>query len=175
VRRIPTPSQTVGPFFSIGLAPLYQKVARPDSSRTITVRGTVFDGDRKPIPDAVLEFWSSEDFARVPTSEDGTFSVTLSAERGESGKGPAKHFEVLIFMRGLLKPVYTRMYLTPAEALKTDSVLGAVPRERVATLFASKTSAPDQYSWNIVMQGENETAFFRFSSDDSSDQHPRSA
>jgi protocatechuate 3,4-dioxygenase alpha subunit len=95
----------------------------------------------------------------------------LSAEREHSEKDPAKHFEVLVFMRGLLKPVYTRMYVTPEKALKADSALRAVPGERVATLFASKASAPNQYSWDIVMQGENETAFFAYVSNDPTDQH----
>lgn len=162
MKLIPTASQTVGPFFSIGLDPLCQNAAAANSPDAITIRGTIFDGDHKPIPDAVLEFWRAGEFARVPTTDDGTFSVALSPLREQTGQSGAKHFEVLIFMRGLLKPVYTRVYLANAEILKSDPALNPVSQDRIATLVARKCDAPNQFEWNIFMQGGNETVFFEF-------------
>lgn len=164
MKLIPTASQTVGPFFSIGLAPLYQNVAPANSSNAITISGTVFDGDGKPVPDAVLEFFGSEQFTRVPTLEDGTFSVILAplAQRAQSGGSSPNCFDVLIFMRGLLKPVYTRMYFADSETLKNDPALSAVPADRIATLAAKPTRALNKCEWNIFMQGENETVFFEY-------------
>lgn len=161
MKLVPTASQTVGPFFSIGLAPLCQKAEIAKSASAITIRGTVFDGDRKPIPDALLEFWGSKEFARVPTSEDGTFSVILSPLSQQTGKSASKHFEVLIFMRGLLKPVYTQLYLAEVETLKSNPELEIIPADRIATIVASSI-APNEYEWNIFMQGSNETVFFEY-------------
>ena len=161
MKMVPTASQTVGPFFSIGLAPLCQD-AKVKSACALTVRGTIFDGDGKPIPDAVLEFWRSGEFARVSTSDDGAFSVGLNSLPEQSGKNVARHFEVLIFMRGLLKPVYTRVYLVDAQSLERDPALKMVSQERVATLTATPTQAPNEYEWNVLMQGENETVFFEY-------------
>ncbi len=162
MKLIPTASQTVGPFFSIGLAPLCQDAAAANSSGAIIIRGKVFDGDGKPIPDAVLEFWRTGGFARVPTSDDGAFSVALNPLPEQSGKSGAKHFEVLIFMRGLLKPVYTRVYFADPQTLQNDPALKPVPQDRIATLVAKRAASPNQHEWNIFMQGENETVFFEY-------------
>jgi len=160
MKFIPTASQTVGPFFSIGLAPLYQNssTALASSENKITIHGTVYDADHLPIPDAVLEFWSADGFARVPTKDDGTFTVYVDLPFVQSTT--AQHFEVLIFMRGLLKPVYTRVYLGNPEATASDAILKLVPQARVATLFAASDGSPKHFVWSIVMQGENETVFF---------------
>jgi len=165
MKLIPTASQTVGPFFSIGLTSLYQAAVETHSASAITICGTIFDGDRKPIPDAVLEFWSAGGFQRVPTSEDGSFSVIVSrfsARIEKSEQIPTKHLEVLIFMRGLLKAVHTRVYLAHAETLKSDPGLKSVPADRNTTLVAQKTDAPNQYEWNVFMQGADETVFFEY-------------
>lgn len=162
MKLIPTGSQTVGPFFSIGLAPLCQDTATANSAGTVTIRGAIFDGELKPIPDAVLEFWRTGEFARVPTADDGTFAVALNQLQEQTVESGTKHFEVLIFMRGLLKPVYTRMYLADVETLRGNPELKVIPTDRIATLTARKTAAPNEYEWNIFMQGENETVFFGF-------------
>jgi len=160
MKFIPTASQTVGPFFSIGLAPLYQNslTALASSKDKITIRGTVYDSDHLPIPDAVLEFWSANGFARVPTGDDGIFTVSIDFPFVQSPT--AQHFDVLIFMRGLLRPVYTRVYLGNPDATASDSNLKLVPQARIATLFAASDGSPKHFVWNIVMQGKNETVFF---------------
>jgi protocatechuate 3,4-dioxygenase, alpha subunit len=165
MKLIPTASQTVGPFFSIGLAPLYQNTATVNSANTVTINGTVFDGDEKPIPDAVLEFWNARNFVRVPTSEEGRFSVTLEAppkQDAQSGRQSIDYFDVLVFMRGLLKPVHTRVYLGDPDAGKNDPALEAVPTSRIATLIPKSTEAQNRYVWDIFMQGEDETVFFDY-------------
>ena len=152
MKLIPTASQTVGPFFSIGLTPLYQNAAKAAPAGAITLSGVVTDGDGQPIPDCVLEFWTENSFTRLPTSADGRYSVVLEAQAGMR--------EVLLFMRGLLKPAYTRMYLGSVKI--EDDVLKVVPQERIATLFARPGIASDQYVWNIKMQGKDETVFFDY-------------
>ena len=63
---VPTSSQTVGPFFSIGLSALYREKieCEPGEGKCVLIRGRVFDGDGQPVPDAVLEIWQASEAAR---------------------------------------------------------------------------------------------------------------
>jgi protocatechuate 3,4-dioxygenase alpha subunit len=154
MKLIATASQTVGPFFSIGLAHLHQDATKINSDDAQTITGTVVDGDGQPIPDCVLEFWTPNSFARVPTSAAGEYSVILGAGTGMC--------EVLLFMRGLLRPVYTRVYLSEAAKARDEITSKLVPRDRVGTLMAQPGSAAKQFVWNVKMQGDNETVFFDY-------------
>lgn len=153
MKLFPTASQTVGPFFSIGLAKLHQNAEAalanwPDGK---TLQGTVLDGDHKPIPDCVLEFFAENFFARVATDNDGKYKVILPPS--------LSHCEVLVFMRGLLLPALTRVYLQN-DAAKNDAALATVAQERISTLLATSAGTANHYEWNLQMQGDNETAFF---------------
>ena len=57
-RLIPASSQTVGPYFRIGLEYLISSAPAIDAATAITIHGRVIDGDGAPVPDAMLEFWS---------------------------------------------------------------------------------------------------------------------
>ena len=154
MKLVATASQTVGPFFSIGLAHLHQGSTQINSADAQTITGIVVDGDGQPIPDCVLEFWTASSFARVPTSVDGKYSV--NAEPGTT------MCEVLLFMRGLLKPGYTRVYLSDAAKASDEVASKFVPQDRVGTLIAQPGSAAKQFVWNVNMQGDNETVFFDY-------------
>ena len=94
-----TTSQTVGPFFSIGLSRLYRDNLAPPgvAGERIEVTGIILDGEGRPIPDAILEIWQANShgkyahpddvqdkpvekdfvgYGRVPTDEDGKFHFT---------------------------------------------------------------------------------------------------
>ena len=158
MKLISTGSQTVGPFFSIGLSGLCQQACAPGFAPpgTITIAGKLFDGDGRPIPDAIFEFWSPGQFVRVAADDEGNFTATLQRP------AEARHFDVLIFMRGLLRPVFTRVYFHEAKALGSDECLMQVPHERRATLIAQPDKVGGQFVWVLRMQGENETVFFDF-------------
>ena len=51
-----TPSQTVGPFYSIGLTDraMNTLVGESTQGQRIRIEGQVIDGDGKPVPDAVV-------------------------------------------------------------------------------------------------------------------------
>jgi protocatechuate 3,4-dioxygenase, alpha subunit len=182
-----TPSQTVGPFYSIGFAWLERvdlaEGASADSR--VTVRGRVIDGDGKPVPDAVLEIWQADahgryahpedsesaggggkffGFGRVPVNDQGEFRFTTIKPGSVIGPDDAKqapHLAISIFMRGLLRRLVTRIYF-PGEPLnQSDPVLAVVPAERRGTLIATSNDA-DEHSlvWDVHLQGENETVFF---------------
>jgi len=96
---IPTASQTVGPFFSIGLRLHKLNNLVPSTiaaNQTTRIRGRIFDGDGLPVPDAILEVWCADSvgkfsqpdnlsdynehgvpagFARIPVSDEGDFTI----------------------------------------------------------------------------------------------------
>ncbi|HTQ07088.1 MAG TPA: protocatechuate 3,4-dioxygenase subunit alpha [Polyangiaceae bacterium] len=179
----PTASQTVGPFFHLGLDWLFSSaVADPDAPGThLTVRGRVLDGERKPVSDALVELWQADPegayavpgrapspgfrgYARVPTDELGAFefsTVKPGRVAAPGGGLQAPHALVHVFMRGLLRPLVTRLYFADERANADDPVLAAVPASRRETLLAvPRPWASDVFEWNIVLQGPGETVFF---------------
>jgi protocatechuate 3,4-dioxygenase, alpha subunit len=130
-----TPSQTVGPFFTIGLTRGPQNELLGGS---VALRGRVLDGQGNPVPDALVELWGPEHgFARCATRSDGDFSFLVPPD--------ARRFEVLVFARGLLKPVLTRLYV-PGEKAEDETM---VARQE-----------EDGLRFDVHLQGEQETAFF---------------
>jgi len=181
-----TPSQTVGPFFSIGLERLNRAdLAIGSAGERVAIQGRVLDGDGQGVPDAVLEIWQADadgryhhpeqtgatnevtsffGFGRIPTDEHGGFSfrtIRPGPVHGPDGKPQAPHLQISVFMRGLLKQLVTRLYF-PAEPLNaSDPVLQAVPESRRETLVARKAGPKENtMQWNVYLQGGNETVFF---------------
>ncbi len=181
-RMVPSGSQTVGPYFRIGLEDhIGQDSASKSALDTIEIRGKVLDGDSAPVPDAMLEFWGADasgaysgavqnssghpvGFHRVATGHEGGFSLVVnkpgSTPLGD-GRLQAPHMLVLVFARGLLRHLITRVYFEQGPANAVDPVLLEVPAERRHTLIASAVANnPQVFQWNVILQGDNETAFF---------------
>jgi protocatechuate 3,4-dioxygenase, alpha subunit len=181
-RMIPNGSQTVGPFFHIGLGHLVSKApANMSTSDMIEFRGKVLDRDGEPVPDAMLEFWCADPsvdnsgansppsgqpigFHRVATDLYGSFSLSLTKPGltpSGDGRVQAPHLLVLVFARGLLRHLITRVYFENESANDSDPVLLEVPTERRHTLVASSDATRrDAFRWNVILQGNNETVFF---------------
>jgi len=161
----PTPPQTVGPFFSIGLpwddGP--EVVAR-GSDGAIALRGTVCDGEGAPVPDAIVETWQApgdgcRGFGRCPTDPDGRWEIVTRKPAAEGGEAP--HVAVAVFARGLLDRVPTRAYFgDEAEANAADPLLSSLEPERRETLIAAAEDGG--YRFDIHLQGDRETVFFGF-------------
>src|SRR5512140_1728079 len=185
--RTPTVSQTVGPYFQIGLQWLFgDRVAEADTpGRHIAIAGRVLDGDGAPVPDALLEVWQADSngtyahpeagravapgfhgFARVPTNAAGSFRFTTvkpGRVPAPGGGMQAPHIVVAVFMRGLLRQAVTRIYFSDEPSNEADLVLLRVPASRRSTLVAmAEAGQPDVFAWNIVLQGPDETVFFDF-------------
>jgi protocatechuate 3,4-dioxygenase, alpha subunit len=174
-----TPSQTVGPFFGFGLP--YDDGPRivPEwHPAAITIYGQVFDGEGEPVPDALVEIWQVDadglppaaggavrrdrrgfsGFGRSSTDSDGAF--WFSTVRPGQVAGSAPHAAILVFARGLLKPVASRIYFPEDTGAHTsDPVLSLVDPARRQTLVAVR-EADRQYRFDVRLQGENETVFF---------------
>ena len=164
-----TPSQTVGPYFSIGLPwPDGPHVVEPGTEGAIVLRGHVTDGEGAPVPDALIETWQAgpdgtfdpgfRGFGRSPTDDDGAWEIT-TLKPGPVGDGQAPHIDVSVFARGLLNRVVTRIYFADeADANAADPVLSGLSEAQRATLVAEP--ADGGYRFDVHLQGADETAFF---------------
>jgi len=157
----PTASQTVGPFFHLGMAHLERGnfVAQGIAVVRVTIRGQVLDADGNAVPDAMLEIWQADSsgryggeifpqnsatprflgFGRIETDDKGEFSfTTIKPGRVASPDGSlqAPHIVVTLFSRGLLKPLRTRLYFPDEPGNADDPILKLVPQERRSTLMA---------------------------------------
>lgn len=165
-----TPSQTVGPFFHLGLEGFGGEVVPPGTPGSVGLHGLVLDGAGAPVLDAMVEVWQAgpdgshgSGFGRSATREAGRFSFSIAKPGavGWPGGGlQAPHLDVSVFARGLLKRVVTRIYF-PDEprANALDPVLSAIEPARRSTLVASAED-DGTLRFDIRLQGEHETVFF---------------
>lgn len=180
---IQTPSQTVGPFFAIGLPWSDGPEVVPDGTPgAFWLRGTVYDGAGEPIPDALVETWQADadgrfdhpidprgrvpgfrGFGRSAADAEGRWGVH-TIKPGPvpyvDGRMQAPHLVVSVLSRGLLDRVTTRIYFGDEEAANaTDPVLAVVPADRRGTLLA-QPEGEGGYHIDLRVQGPGETVFF---------------
>jgi protocatechuate 3,4-dioxygenase alpha subunit len=133
-----TPSQTVGPYFAIGLCRRQENELVPaDEPGAVQLIGQLIDGEKMPVSDGVIEVWDAANhrWGRCGTDADGRFSFVI---------GKTHHVEVYVFARGLLKHQLTRIFFTDETA----------PAELVAQQEGGA------YRFDIRLQGERQTVFF---------------
>jgi protocatechuate 3,4-dioxygenase alpha subunit len=153
----------------------------------VAIRGRVLDGDGQPVVDALIEIWQADahgryahpedtqekprspgfkGFGRVETEVSGAFGLTTIKPGPVPGPGEtmqAPHLVVMVFMRGLLKHLLTRMYFPDEPANAQDPVLHLVPPERRATVIARKAAGEQGVlEWDVILQGDEETVFFDY-------------
>lgn len=160
-KGVPTPSQTVGPFFGFALPfPGGSEFHPASASHGIRVEGQLLDGAGEPVNDGLLEVWSGELFARCRTDSEGAFHFTVTKPPAESvPDGEAPHLNVTVFARGLLRHLVTRMYFPDeAEANARDRILSRVDPERRNTLVARLEGSILRF--DVCLQGDSETVFF---------------
>ena len=160
-----TPAQTVGPYFAIGLPWPDGPEVVPDGD--VWIRGRILDGEREPIPDALIETWQASPagrydepgfrgFGRCPTDDDGGYAIRTVKPGAVGGQAP--HIAVTVFARGLLHRVVTRVYFPDEEAANAaDPVLSSLDDAARATLVAAAEG--DGYRFDVRFQGPDETAF----------------
>lgn len=190
MKLVPTASQTVGPFFHVGLArPELADLTEGGKAlgERIIIEGQVRDGDGVGVPDAMLELWQAnaagkyrhpEDpqdkpvdanfvgFGRAFTDKEGRYRFTTVRPGAVPGRGnalQAPHIAMTVFARGLLKHLTTRLYFADlAQANDADPVLSGIgdAAARRTLLAQPVNGAPATYRFDVVLQGEGETAFF---------------
>lgn len=184
-----TPSQTVGPFFHVGLirGGTNDLLREQTRGQRILLRGQVIDGNGDPVTDAMLEIWQADadgiyrhpsdprfadwdphfhGFGRVATGQSGEyhFKTIMPGETQRQGDPPqAPHINLRVFARGMLIHVYTRIYFPDQPANQADPVLSKIAdQSRRQTLIATKHESDDlpTYGFDIRLQGSQETVFF---------------
>ena len=175
----PTPSQTIGPFFHDALLEkdLTELVA-PDHPGAIRIEGAVYDGAGEPVPDAMVEVWQadvagrygSEDFpgfGRSGTDAGGGFTfvtVKPGPVTDQDGTPQAPHVNVVVFARGLLRQVITRLYFPDeGEANAGDPVLSSMEVAGLRETLVAREEGDGAYRFDVRLQGEGQTAFFEYS------------
>ena len=160
-----TPSQTIGPFWHLlgetGDDDLTRLGAQAgaQAAAPIELAGRVTDGDGALVTDACIELWQATPAAspsflgwgRCATDLHGEYRfVTLAPDAA------APYLAIAVFARGLLRPLWTRVYLADV----ADPLLDALPPGRKASLLARP--APGGWRWDIRLQGDGETVFLDF-------------
>ena len=173
-----TPSQTVGPYFRIGLDwPQAWRLASAErGATTVHLCGRLYDGDGAPVPDALIEIWQADGegcyhpqrsegfrgYGRCAVDAQGEFrfeTIKPGAVVAPDGGHQAPHINLLVMARGLLQHLYTRVYFPDDTHLHgTDAVLACVPAARRPTLVARAIGG--ELHFDIHLQGEHETVFF---------------
>ncbi len=123
----------------------------------IVLSGYVYDGAGNPVPDAVVEIWQTDADGNIPAVSGGLvrkpesfsgFGRSGSDDEGRYGfttllpaptdAGKPAFFAVVVFARGLLSRLHTRIYV-PGPALDGDQFLSGLSPERRATLIATRS------------------------------------
>ncbi len=183
-----TPSQTVGPFFHLGLISGGENdiVSEGTQGRRIMIEGAVLDGDGKPVSDAMVESWQAdangiynhpadpryaeidphfEGFARAATDAAGRYWIRTvmpgPIEREDMSPQPP-HVNMRVFARGMLIHATSRLYFEGEPGNEDDQLLNSIedPARR-QTLIAALESGEElpTYRFNFILQGEGETVF----------------
>jgi protocatechuate 3,4-dioxygenase alpha subunit len=141
----PTPSQTVGPYYVIGLCRRPDHELDPDG---VELHGKLLDGQAEPIADGMVEVWdaTNERWGRSGTDADGRFSFRVPRT--------SAYLDAFVFARGLLRHQRTRIYLRDID----DEVLASLSPEERATLRAHTDG--DTLCFDIHLQGQSATVFF---------------
>lgn len=154
----------------------------------ILVKGHVYDGGGTPLKDALIEIWQADaaglynspaetrgradphfaGWGRQPTDGvTGEFRFeTIKPGRVpyRDGRLMAPHITVWIVARGINIGLHTRMYFGDEAAANAECpVLGRIEHKvRVPSLIAPRSSEAGlpTYTFDIHLQGDNETVFF---------------
>jgi protocatechuate 3,4-dioxygenase alpha subunit len=166
---VPTPSQTVGPYFQIGMSGAREvpRIAAPGvRGERIKLVCAVFDRDGAALDDAMIEIWQANadgkynhpadrqnkpidpaflGFGRVSSNSEGIcIFETIKPGRvpGPGNALQAPHLELSVLARGVLKRLATRIYFAGDPATDEDPVLALVPKARRNTLMAQPIASP---------------------------------
>jgi protocatechuate 3,4-dioxygenase, alpha subunit len=140
-----TPSQTVGPYYAIGMCRRAENVLDADGVELV---GRLLDGRDEPIVDGVIEVFDAQArrWGRCATDGDGAFSFRVPRD--------VARLETYVFARGLLRHQVTRVYLRD----EGDALLRSLEPAESEKLLAHRDG--DGMRFDIRMQGARATVFF---------------
>jgi protocatechuate 3,4-dioxygenase, alpha subunit len=169
-----TPSQTIGPFFGVGLCwPDGPDVVAEGTPGAILLTGRVTDGLGQPVPDALVETWQADGqgrpahpgfrgFGRCPTDAEGRWAVRTVKPGplpAPDGGLEAPHVDVSVFARGLLNRLVTRVYFPDErDANAADPLLASIADPAARARLVAVADG-DRLRFDIRLQGERETPY----------------
>jgi protocatechuate 3,4-dioxygenase, alpha subunit len=171
---VATASQTIGPYWHLIEDPTWADLTRFGADgEKIVLTGTVTDGSGNRVSDAAIEIWQTSPaasknfpaFGRCRTDADGAFRFTTLRPGPVAGPGNAQqapHIAIAIFARGLLKALTTRLYFQDEPLNETDPVLSLIEDTARRRTLIARPVGPNAWTFDIRLQGENETAFMEF-------------
>ncbi|CDZ46368.1 protocatechuate 3,4-dioxygenase subunit alpha [Neorhizobium galegae] len=165
----------------LGSGPMVNEQTRGER---ITIRGFIYDGAMTPLKDAMIEIWQADadgyynspsetrgkadpnffGWARQPgdmaTGEFAFETIKPGKVPFRDGRLMAPHVTFWVVARGINLGLNTRMYFSDEEeANAADPILSRIEhRVRVPTLIGKRDG--NTVTFNIYLQGENETIFF---------------
>ena len=164
----------------LGLSPIREGA----KGQRITISGRVIDGADMILRDALFETWQADadglypgndprgpadpnltGWARVAADFDTGIWRLETVKPGRvpfpDGRPMAPHINIWLVARGINLGLQTRIYFEDEEAANAECpVLARIEHKaRLQTLLAKRTG-PGAYSFDIKLQGENETVFF---------------
>ena len=166
-----TANQTIGPYWHLIEHAEWADLTRFGASgEVITVGGQVLDGDGAPVADAAIEIWQADPpadetfpgFGRARCDAEGRFRFRTLKPGPVAGRGnawQAPHLALALHARGVLKPLFSRLYFAGDRRNEADPLLTAItdPARR-ETLIARETG-PGHWHLDIRLQGAGETVF----------------
>jgi protocatechuate 3,4-dioxygenase alpha subunit len=185
-----TPSQTVGPFFSFGLAPeqygynfrsIAGSAVADDGTPGTRIRivGRVFDGEGQPLNDALIEIWQADaegryahpadprssnaafkGFGRTGTGTDPESRFVFDTVMPGSVAGQAPHINVIVLARGMLNHLYTRLYFEDQAEANARDPILQSVPAERRTTLLARRDGATTYRFDIRLQGDAETVFF---------------
>lgn len=191
-RRIPTASATVGPFFP----PQYfgphdhdltcvDDPARRARGRRIRICGRVYEANRVPRWNCIVELWQADAGGRFAhpndprhaeadpnfmgwgrrwTGNDGSYDFITVKPGGYddplTGKPRAPHINACFMGSGLMRRLVTTLFFEGEPANAADPVFTAIPDPKLRERLILRPAGADEYRIDIILQGEDETPFF---------------
>ena len=175
--NVQTPAQTIGPFFGYALP--YgggENLVARSHPGAIRLHGTVLDGAGVGVPDALVEIWQADGdgavsretgsihrdgytftgFGRSATDAEGHYQFTTVAPGSSTGAAP--FFAVVVFARGMMHKVHTRIYLPGTD---TAALPAGLDPARAQTLVATQEADGSLHHY-IRLQGDDETVFLAY-------------
>ena len=173
IKRIlhPTPSQTVGPFYGNYLN--FSKKKFPFNNNldlkripNIIIRCNIKNKFNSILEDCFIEYWQEKNsngkstffnFNRVKFSnKEKCFLLNIFHNNSLT------NIYTIIFGRGVLNPLYSKIYLEDDLLINKDSIFNMIPKKRTQTILAKIKSYNKKkvYEFDFYLNGPKETVFF---------------
>ena len=172
-----TPSQTVGPFFGNYLNftkekfPFIEQKNIKLNFKKIIVTGNIIYSNNNILKDGFIEYWQEVtcngktnflNFNRTKSCEEKTNKFILNINQYKNIYD-ANNVNIIIFARGLLNHLYTKIYFEDEKHYRSNVFFKSISSKRRCTLIAKLVKIKNDtkyYSFNIFLNGTNETLFF---------------